>query len=71
MQRLQLSMSWLQTTKVSFTPVSESKVKLTYVEFLDEIKKVFYKYETSAQFTTARNQLENAYRSAQNSLKNA
>ena len=40
-------------------------------KFLDEIKKVFDEYETSAQFTTARNQLENAYRSVRNSLKNA
>ena len=38
-------------------------------KFLDEIKKVFDEYETSAQFTTARNQLENAYRSAGNSFK--
>ena len=39
------------------------------VKFLDEIKKVFDEYETSAQFTTARNQLGKAYRLARNSFK--
>ena len=38
-------------------------------KFLDEIKNVFDKYETSAQFNTAWNQLKNLYRSAQNSFK--
>ena len=38
-------------------------------KFLDAIKKVFDKHETSVQFTAARNQLENAYKSARTSLK--
>ena len=36
---------------------------------LDAIKKVFDEYETSVQFTAARNQLENAYKAARTSLK--
>ena len=38
-------------------------------EFLDEIKKVLDKYETSEQFITARNQIENTYKAARASLK--
>ena len=35
--------------------------------YKDQIK-ISYEYETSAQFTTARNELENVYRSAWNQL---
>ena len=56
---------------VSLVDITESDQINKDAKFLDEIKKVFDGHEISAQFTTARNQLENAYRSARNSLKNA
>ena len=56
---------------VSLVGITESNQINKDAKFLDEIKKVFDEHETSAQFTTVRNQLENAYRSARNSLKNA
>ena len=52
----------------SLVGVTESD-QINKNKFLDEIKKVFDDHETSAQLTTAWNQLENAYRSARNSLK--
>ena len=54
---------------VSLVDITESDQINKDAKFLDEIKKVFDGHEISAQFTTARNQLENAYRSARNSLK--
>ena len=56
-------------SSVSLVGITESDQINKDAKFLDEIKKVFDEYETSVQFTTARNQVENAYRSAQNSLK--
>ena len=55
---------------VSLVGITESN-QINKDAKLDEIKKVFDEHETSAQFTTVRNQLENTYRSARNSLKNA
>ena len=54
---------------VSLVGVSESDQIKKDGKFLDAIKKVFDEHETSFQFTTARNQLENAYKSARTSLK--
>ena len=54
---------------VSLVDITESDQINKDAKFLDEIKKVFDGHEISAQFTTARNQLENSYRSARNSLK--
>ena len=54
---------------VSLVDITESDQINKDAKFLDEIKKVFDGHEISAQFTIARNQLENAYRSARNSLK--
>ena len=56
---------------VSLVGITESNQINKDAKFLDEIKKVFDEHETSAQFTTVRKQLEKAYRSARNSLKNA
>ena len=49
---------------VSLGGITESDQINKDAKFLDEIKKVFDEYETSAQFT-----IENTYRSARNSLK--
>ena len=54
---------------VSLVGVSESDQIKKDGKFLDAIKKVFDEHETSFQFTAARNQLENAYKSARTSLK--
>ena len=51
---------------VSLVGITESDQTIKDAKFLDKIKKVFDEYETSAHFTTAQNQLEIAYRSAQN-----
>ena len=37
--------------------------------FLDELTKVFDSFETSAQFTSARQQIETAYQNARRTLK--
>ena len=54
---------------VSLVGISESDQINKDGKFLDAIKKVFDEHETSVQFTAARNQLENAYKSARTSLK--
>ena len=54
---------------VSLVDITESDQINKDAKFLDEIKFFFDGHEISAQFTTARNQLENACRSARNSLK--
>ena len=55
---------------VSLVCITKSDQINKDAKFLDEIKKVFDEYETTAQYTTARNQLEIAYRSARNSKTN-
>ena len=54
---------------VSLVGIAESDQINKDAKFLDEIKKLFDEYETSVQFTTARNQLKNAYKAARSSLK--
>ena len=54
---------------VSLVIISESDQINKDGKFLDAIKKVFDEHEMSVQFTAARNQLENAYKSARISLK--
>ena len=54
---------------VSLVGIAESDQINKDAKFLDEIKKLFDEYETSVQFTIARNQLENAYKAARSSLK--
>ena len=53
---------------VSLVGISESDQINKDGKFL-EVKKIFDKHETSVQFIAARNQLENAYKSARTSLK--
>ena len=54
---------------VSLVGISESDQINKDRKFLDAIKKVLDEHETSVQFTAARNQLENAYKSARTLLK--
>ena len=54
---------------VSLVDITESDQINKDAKFLDEVKIFFDGHEISAQSTTARNQLENACRSARNSLK--
>ena len=59
----------LTGNSVSLVSISELDQINKDGKFLDAIKKVFDEHETSVQFTAARNQLENAYKSARTSLK--
>ena len=54
---------------VSLVVISESDQINKDGKFFDAIKKAFDEHETSVQFIAARNQLENAYKSARTSLK--
>ena len=54
---------------VSLVGIAKSENINKDAEFLDEIKKVLDKYETSEQFITARNQIENTYKAARAPLK--
>ena len=54
---------------LSLVGIAKSEDISKDAEFLDEIKKVLDKYETSEQFITARNQIENTYKAARASLK--
>lgn len=54
---------------VSLVGISENEDINKDARFLDEISKIFNSYETSTQFTSARNQIEVAYQSARRSLK--
>ena len=54
---------------VSLVGIARSENINIDTEFLDEIRKVLDKYNTSEQFITARNQIENTYKAARASLK--
>ena len=55
--------------KVSLAGITDNEDMEKDARFLDELRKVFDSFETPTQFTSARQQIETAYKNAGGTLK--
>ena len=54
---------------MSLAGITDNEDTKKNARFLDELTKVFDSFETSTQFTSARQQIETAYQNARRTLK--